>query len=256
MCDCWNLVFGRLRRPFIRRGSPPGVANGTDGWKVVEAGPIQTHSKTHRGFVVQIPEGLLPDCKPLDGPRTYPLISPETQKNKLLIFTEHKDTLEFLAGNEKDGRPLGKLIEWGLSVTQIHGGMKIGDRDSPGTRIYAEREFKEECQILVATEAAGEGINLQFCWLMINFDIPWNPVRLEQRVGRIHRYGQEKDCLIFNFVAQNTREGRVLRKLLDRLAEIRADLGSDQVFDVVGEVFPANQLERMLRDMYARQTDV
>jgi superfamily II DNA or RNA helicase len=177
-------------------------------------------------------------------------------KMKLLIFTEHKDTLDYLAGDGKDGRPLGKLIEWGLTVTQIHGGMKIGDRDTPGTRIYAEREFKESCQLLVATEAAGEGINLQFCWLLINFDIPWNPVRLEQRVGRIHRYGQEKDCLIFNFVAQNTREGRVLRKLLDRLAEIRNDLGSDQVFDVVGEVFPANQLERLLREMYARQTDV
>ncbi|UUO07886.1 SNF2-related protein [Blastopirellula sp. J2-11] len=175
---------------------------------------------------------------------------------KLLVFTEHKDTLDFLVGDGKDGRPLGKLVEWGLTVTKIHGGMKIGDRDTPGTRIYAEREFKESCQILVATEAAGEGINLQFCWLMINFDIPWNPVRLEQRVGRIHRYGQEKDCLVFNFVAQNTREGRVLQKLLDRLAEIRKDLGSDQVFDVVGEVFPANQLEAMLRKMYARQTDV
>jgi superfamily II DNA or RNA helicase len=180
----------------------------------------------------------------------------DNKQTKLLIFTEHKDTLDFLTGDGKDGRPLGKLIEWGLATTQIHGGMKIGDRDTPGTRIYAEREFKEEAQILVATEAAGEGINLQFCWLMINFDIPWNPVRLEQRIGRIHRYGQEKDCLVFNFVAQNTREGRVLRKLLDRLAEIRLDLGSDQVFDVVGEVFPANQLERMLRDMYARQTDV
>lgn len=175
---------------------------------------------------------------------------------KLLLFTEHKDTLDFLVGDGKDGRPLGKLIEWGLTVTQIHGGMKIGDRDTPGTRIYAEREFKESCQVLVATEAAGEGINLQFCWLMINFDIPWNPVRLEQRVGRIHRYGQEKDCLIFNFVAQNTREGRVLHKLLERLKEIRDDLGSDQVFDVVGEVFPSNQLERMLREMYARQTDI
>ena len=72
--------------------------------------------------------------------------------------------------------------------------------------------------MLVATEAAGEGINLQFCWFMINYDIPWNPVRLEQRMGRIHRYGQENDCLIFNFVAVNTREGRVLAKLLERLA--------------------------------------
>jgi len=174
---------------------------------------------------------------------------------KLLVFTEHKDTLDYLAADGKDGRPLGKLREWGLTITQIHGGMKIGDRDTPGSRICAEREFRDSAQVLVATEAAGEGINLQFCWLMVNFDIPWNPVRLEQRVGRIHRYGQEKDCLIFNFVAQNTREGRVLRKLLDRLAEIRAELGTDQVFDVVGEVFPANLLERLLRDMYARQTD-
>ena len=124
---------------------------------------------------------------------------------KLLVFTEHKDTLDYLAGDGKDGRPLGKLREWGLSVTTIHGSMPIGDRDQAGTRLYAERAFKEECQVMVATEAAGEGINLQFCWFMINYDIPWNPVRLEQRMGRIHRYGQEKDCLILNFVATNTR---------------------------------------------------
>lgn len=117
-------------------------------------------------------------------------------KMKLLVFTEHKDTLDYLVGDGKDGRPLGKLVEWDLKTTQIHGGMKVGDRNTPGSRIYAEKEFKETAQILVATEAAGEGINLQFCWLMINYDIPWNPNRLEQRMGRIHRYGQEKDCLI------------------------------------------------------------
>jgi superfamily II DNA or RNA helicase len=161
---------------------------------------------------------------------------------KLLIFTEHKDTLDYL---------VGKLREWGLTVTQIHGSMHVGDRDTPGTRIYAEREFRESAQVMVATEAAGEGINLQFCWFMINYDIPWNPVRLEQRMGRIHRYGQEKDCLIFNFVSVNTREGRVLTKLLDRLKEIRSELGTDHVFDVVGEVFPSNLLEKMFRDMYA-----
>lgn len=92
---------------------------------------------------------------------------------KLLIFTEHKDTLDYL---------VGKLREWNLSVTQIHGGMKIGDRDMPGSRLYAEREFRDECQVMVATEAAGEGINLQFCWFMINYDIPWNPARLKQRI--------------------------------------------------------------------------
>ena len=163
-------------------------------------------------------------------------------KTKLLIFTEFKETLDYLVAT---------LRQWGLRVTQIHGGMKIGDRDTPGTRIYAEREFREEAQVMVATEAAGEGINLQFCWLMINYDIPWNPMRLEQRMGRIHRYGQERDCSIFNFVAANTREGQVLERLLERLREIRSELGSDQVFDVVGEIVPANYLERLFRELYA-----
>lgn len=175
-------------------------------------------------------------------------------KMKLLIFSEHKDTLDFLAGDGKESRPVGKLREWGLTLTQIHGGMKVGDRDTPGTRIYSEREFRESCQVLVATEAAGEGINLQFCWLMVNFDVPWNPMRLEQRMGRIHRYGQEKDCLIFNFVSTNTREGRVLHKLFERIEAIQDDLDpkrTGKIFNVLGDVFPANNLEKMLRDMYA-----
>ncbi len=167
-------------------------------------------------------------------------------KMKLLIFTEHKDTLDFL---------MGKLAEWGLNTTSIYGNMKIGDRDTPNTRICSERMFKEEAQIMVATEAAGEGINLQFCWFMINYDIPWNPVRLEQRMGRIHRYGQEHDCLITNFVSTNTREGRVLQKLFERLEQIEKDLDphkTGQIFNVLGDIFPSNQLERMVRDMYAR----
>lgn len=166
-------------------------------------------------------------------------------KMKLLIFTEHKDTLDYL---------VEKLTSLGLTVTQIHGGMKIGNRNTPNTRIYSERAFKEECQVMVATEAAGEGINLQFCWFMINYDIPWNPVRLEQRMGRIHRYGQEKDCLIFNFVSINTREGRVLAKLFERINNIEKDLDpkhTGKVFNVLGDIFPSNLLEKMLRDMYA-----
>jgi SNF2 family DNA or RNA helicase len=138
-------------------------------------------------------------------------------KTKLLIFTEHKDTLDYLV--ERLGRGTKERPGWGLAVTQIHGSMKAGDRDRPGTRLFAEREFREDAQVMVATEAAGEGINLQFCWMMVNYDIPWNPMRLEQRMGRIHRYGQERDCLIFNFVAANTREGQVLERLLDRLKE-------------------------------------
>lgn len=174
---------------------------------------------------------------------------------KLLIFTEHRDTLDYLAGDGQNGRPTGKLVQWGFDVTTIAGGMKIGDRNSPGTRIFSEWDFRENKQILVATEAAGEGINLQFCWLMINYDIPWNPVRLEQRMGRIHRYGQEKDCLIFNFVATNTREGRVLAKLFQKIEAIEEDLDpqrTGKIFNVLGDIFPSNMIEKLIRDMYAR----
>ena len=149
---------------------------------------------------------------------------------RLVLFTEFKDTLDYL---------IERLAAWGFRVASIHGGMKPGSRDEPGTRLHAEQQFREGAvQILVATEAAGEGINLQVCNILFNYDIPWNPNRLEQRMGRIHRYGQEKDCLIFNFVATNTIEGHVLQRLLDKLQEIRDALDDDAVFNVVGEVLP------------------
>ena len=99
--------------------------------------------------------------------------------------------------------------------------------------------------MLVATEAAGEGINLQFCWLMINYDIPWNPVRLEQRMGRIHRYGQEQDCLIFNFVARTPARAACCRSCSSASARSSSTWTHivRKVFDVVGDVFPANLLE-------------
>src|SRR5437016_8439858 len=130
--------------------------------------------------------------------------------------------------------------------------MKAGSREEPNSRLYAEQQFKDGAiQVLVATEAAGEGINLQCCHILFNYDIPWNPNRLEQRMGRIHRYGQVHDCLIFNFVATNTIEGHVLQKLLEKLQEIRDALNDDAVFNVVGEVLPAAHVERVLRDYYA-----
>lgn len=162
---------------------------------------------------------------------------------RLLIFTEFKDTLDYL---------VDRLKSWGFRVGFIHGGMKPGFRDAPGTRLFAEQQFREgEIQILVATEAAGEGINLQVCNILFNYDIPWNPNRLEQRMGRIHRYGQRKDCLIFNFVATNTIEGRVLQRLLEKLQQIRDALDDDAVFNVVGEILPAAHVERVLREYYA-----
>ncbi|MBM3300806.1 MAG: helicase, partial [Deltaproteobacteria bacterium] len=164
-------------------------------------------------------------------------------EKRLLLFTEFKDTLDYL---------LDKLKNWGFKVGCIHGGMRPGSRDEPGTRLFSEQQFREgTIQVLVATEAAGEGINLQVCNVLFNYDIPWNPNRLEQRMGRIHRYGQRKDCLIFNFVATNTIEGRVLQRLLEKLQEIRDALDDDAVFNVVGEVLPSAHVERILRDYYA-----
>ena len=169
----------------------------------------------------------------------------ERREQRLLIFTEFKDTLDYL---------VEQLTAWGFPVGQIHGGMPVGSSDGPepGTRLYVEQQFRDgDIQALVATEAAGEGINLQCCHILFNYDIPWNPNRLEQRMGRIHRYGQANDCLIFNFVAANTIEGQVLQRLLDKIQEIRDALDDDAVFNVVGEVLPAAQVERVFRDYFA-----
>jgi SNF2 family DNA or RNA helicase len=155
-------------------------------------------------------------------------------RGKLLIFTEHRDTLEYLRRH---------LQQWGYSTCEIHGGMNAV------LRREAAQRFHETAQVCLATEAAGEGINLQFCHLMINYDIPWNPNRLEQRMGRIHRIGQRSDVYIFNFVATNTVEGEILETLFTKLDEIRVQLG-DRVFDVIGQLLALNELrlEEMLRE--------
>jgi superfamily II DNA or RNA helicase len=152
--------------------------------------------------------------------------------SKILIFTESRDTLTHLEKHVRD--------KWGYSVCTIHGGMGLPER------IDAERTFKNESQVMIATEAAGEGINLQFCNLMINYDLPWNPNRLEQRMGRIHRYGQTREVFIFNLVAEDTREGRVMKALFDKIAEIKEALGSDKVFDVLGDVVQAKGLAQIM----------
>lgn len=161
------------------------------------------------------------------------VIDEEKLKNgeKLLIFSESKDTLEYL---------VEKIRKWGYSVTYIHGAMNLDKR------INAEHEFKEKVQIMVSTEAGGEGINLQFCWIMVNYDIPWNPNRLEQRMGRIHRYGQKYEAHIYNLVAIDTREGRILETLFNKLDIIRMHLGSDRVFDVIGDVLPGRSLQDLI----------
>ena len=162
-------------------------------------------------------------------------------RGKLIIFTEHRDTLNHLKEH---------LELWGYSTCEIHGGM------NPHQRKEAQERFRTVAQVCVATEAAGEGINLQFCHLLINYDLPWNPTRLEQRLGRIHRIGQERDVYAFNFVASESEEGqpviegRILETLLIKLDQIRTVL-ADRVFDVIGEVLSLNDinLPEMLREV-------
>jgi superfamily II DNA or RNA helicase len=157
---------------------------------------------------------------------------------KLLIFTEFRDTLTYLEE---------KLKNWGYKVNTIHGNMRMDDR------IDAEKQFLHNTQIMVATEAAGEGINLQFCSLMVNYDIPWNPNRLEQRMGRIHRYGQDKEVFIYNMISKDTMEGRILDLLFEKLSLMRDALGSDRVFDIIGDVIPDTRLDELMKDAIFNQ---
>ncbi|MDA8204876.1 MAG: helicase-related protein, partial [Thermaerobacter sp.] len=155
------------------------------------------------------------------------LRDPRFVGEKLLIFTEHRDTLTYL--NDRL-----EALGFAGRIAHIHGGMPYQEREAQ-VRRFRLPGSDGGADICLATDAAGEGINLQFCWVMINYDIPWNPARLEQRMGRIHRYKQAHDpVLIFNLVADNTREGRVLKTLLDKLERIRQELRSDKVFDVIG----------------------
>lgn len=158
------------------------------------------------------------------------------ENEKIVIFTEHKDTLVYL---ERRLRKSG-----GFEVVTIHGGKNVDERR------LAQTAFAKDAQILIATDAAGEGINLQFCRLLINWDIPWNPNRLEQRMGRIHRYGQKEEVLVFNMVANNTREGMVLQRLLGKLDTIREQMGDDRVYDVISDVFENISLEDIINSTF------
>ncbi len=171
-----------------------------------------------------------------------PLNIEKTDEIKILIFTEYRDTKKFL---------IDRLNEIGYTgrIAEIDGTMKMKERREQ-IKLFKSKGYR----FLVATDAAGEGINLQFSWVLINYDIPWNPARLEQRMGRIHRYKQKHDpVLIFNIIAHDSREGRVLEVLLDKLNIIKKafiesfpdDNGADKVFDIIGEQFvniPLNEI--------------
>ncbi|MHB1167665.1 MAG: helicase-related protein [Longimicrobiales bacterium] len=167
--------------------------------------------------------------------QTDAMFTAQRHRRKLIIFTEHRDTLNYLT--ERIRTLLGRQE----AVVTIHGGMGREDRKK------AETEFLNDpdVEILIATDAAGEGINLQRAHLMVNYDLPWNPNRLEQRFGRIHRIGQTEVCHLWNLVAEETREGDVFRRLFEKLEVEREALGG-AVFDVLGNVLRGRELRNLL----------
>src|SRR5439155_9013967 len=153
----------------------------------------------------------------------------------LVIFTEHRDTLSYLQTQ------IATLIGRPEAIVMMHGGMGREERRK------AQETFLHDPNtlILLATDAAGEGINLQRAHLMVNYDLPWNPNRIEQRFGRIHRIGQTEVCHMWNLVATETREGEVFQRLFEKLEAQREALGG-QVFDVLGQLFTENSLRDLL----------
>jgi superfamily II DNA or RNA helicase len=162
----------------------------------------------------------------------------EGRLRKLIVFTEHRDTLTYLV--DRIGSVLGRQD----AVVTIHGGVRRDER----RRMQDLFTHDKDTVVLVATDAAGEGLNLQRAHLMVNYDLPWNPNRIEQRFGRIHRIGQTEVCHLWNLVASDTREGAVFLRLFAKLDEQRRALGSDKVFDVLGEAFAGQPLRELLVD--------
>ncbi|MGI2324742.1 MULTISPECIES: helicase-related protein [unclassified Methylococcus] len=184
----------------------------------------------------------LPICTPVGRRTAGPVMDgrPEMhdaagRQRKLIIFTEHRDTLNYLATKIRG------LIGSIDAVVMIHGGVKREERRK------VQELFRNDpaVRVLVATDAAGEGVNLQNANLMVNYDLPWNPNRLEQRFGRIHRIGQTEVCHLWNMVASETREGDVFQRLFEKLEIERQALGG-RVFDILGEVFEDESLKDLL----------
>jgi superfamily II DNA or RNA helicase len=176
---------------------------------------------------------------------------PRWRDEKILVFTEHRDTLDFIVQSLEAMGFAGR-------VARIHGAMDYLERQKQ-VAFFDQPTADGGAAYMICTDAAAEGINLQrACWLMVNYDIPWNPARLEQRMGRIHRYKQTHEVRIINLVAGRTREGRVLKTLLDKLEKIRKELNSDKVFDVIGRLFEGvslkDYLERSVTDQGATES--
>ncbi len=166
---------------------------------------------------------------------------------KIIIFTEHKDTLHYLVAR------IGNMLGNPQAIVTIHGGTPRDER----RKVQALFRSDPEVRVLVATDAAGEGVNLQCANLMVNYDLPWNPNRLEQRFGRIHRIGQPEVCHLWSLVAKETREGAVWDRLLDKL-EIECIALKGKVFNILGDVFDETPLRDLMIEAirYGNQPEV
>lgn len=199
-------------------------------------------------------EGLVEDAKkiPKDTKAEKFLefvksIFDKKQDEKLLVFTEYKDTLTYLAGGISEGKKITGILEnAGYKLTQIHGSMDMDARQE------AEAEFRDNAQILVATDAAGEGLNFQFAHIMVNYELPWNPNRLEQRMGRLHRYGQKNEVFIHNLLIRNTREGAIFERLFEKMELIRHELG-ERVFDVLGTLLQDVNITNLIMNVLSKK---
>jgi len=175
------------------------------------------------------------------------MIDSAKNRRKLIIFTEPKDTLNYLL--EKVRARLGNPE----AVDVIHGGVSREERRKVVERFMQDKDLL----VLIANDAAGEGVNLQRGHLMVNYDLPWNPNKIEQRFGRIHRIGQTEVCHLWNLVAADTREGEVYARLLEKLEAAREALGG-RVYDVLGELFEGTALKDLLFQaiQYGEQDEV
>ena len=194
------------------------------------------------GAVFPSPDGMLPglgDSLPgkgaIPGQRVLPAMASPDAVRKIIVFTEHRDTLEYLADRIRG------LLGRHDAVVTIHGGVRREER----RKIMELFTQDVDTRVLVATDAAGEGLNLQRAHLMVNYDLPWNPNRIEQRFGRIHRIGQTEVCHLWNLVAADTREGMVFTQLLLKIEE-QAKAYHGKVFDVLGEAFEGQPLKDLL----------
>jgi len=191
--------------------------------------------------LIEISEGIKIDSKAekliglIDG------ILKKDPKEKILIFTEYVDTLNYL---------VNLIKEKGFKYVTIHGSMPMEERE------LKEETFKSEStNILVATDAAGEGINLQFCHIMVNYDLPWNPNRIDQRIGRLHRYGQKRDVKVHNFFISDTREGLILIRLMEKVRLIESELGG-KISEIIGFILEGVNLQDLIMNAIAENKPI